>query len=91
MGKNKLKKLRTATYTAAVCKFRGGSECGTAQLSLSLFILFSYCSRYVAFVKLINLNDLLDDVTFPLLTKQRPRKCDMTEGQMDRMTDILTL
>ena len=36
------------------------SECGTAQLSLLLFVLFSWCS-----IKLIHLNDLLDDVTFP--------------------------
>ena len=37
------------------------SECGTAKLSLPLFVLFSCCSRYVAFVDLINLNDLLVD------------------------------
>ena len=43
------KKLREATYTAAVCRFREGtffcflfgSECGTAQFSLFLFPLFS--------------------------------------------------
>ena len=35
------------------------SECGTAKLSLSLFVLFSSCSWYVAFVELIHLNDLL--------------------------------
>ena len=42
------KKLGKATYTVAVCKFRGGhflvwfiSEGGTAQLSLSLFVLLS--------------------------------------------------
>ena len=40
------------------------SECSTAQLSLSLFVLFFCCNRYVAFVELINLNDLLDNVTF---------------------------
>ena len=35
------------------------SECGTGKLSLSLFVLFSCCSRYVAFFNLIHLNDLL--------------------------------
>ena len=35
------------------------SVCGTVKLSLSLFVLFSCCSCYVAFVKLIHLNDLL--------------------------------
>ena len=55
------------------------SKCVTAKLSLSLCVLFSWCSWYVAFVELIHLNDLLDDVTFPLLTNQRPRKCDKTE------------
>ena len=35
------------------------SECGTAKLSLPLFFLFSWCSRYVAFVEVINLNVLL--------------------------------
>ena len=46
-----IKKLREATHTAAVCKFRGGhffcfwfgSECGTAQFSLFWFPLFSCC------------------------------------------------
>ena len=43
---SQVKKLREATYTAAVCKFWGGhvffwfgSECGTAQFSLFLFPL----------------------------------------------------
>ena len=49
-------------------------ECGTAQLRLQLFFLFScyrrYChwggwaQRYVTFIELIHLNDLNDDVTF---------------------------
>jgi len=39
-----------------------------------------------AFVKLIHLNDLLDAVTFTLLTNQRPRKCDMTERKKERKT-----
>ena len=39
-------------------------ECRTALLSLSLFVLFSCCSRYVAFVKLIDLNGLLDNDSF---------------------------
>ena len=67
-----------------------GSECSTDQLSLSLFVLLSKCSRYVAFVELIHLNDLLDDVTFTLLTNQRPRKCDMTERHIERHFDIMT-
>ena len=33
-------------------------ECGTAQLSHLLIVLFSCCSRYVAFFELIHLNDL---------------------------------
>ena len=37
-------------------------------------------------MELIHLNDLLDDVTFTLLTNQRPRKCDRTERQKDRKT-----
>ena len=45
-----------------------------------------YISRYVAFVELIHLNDLLDDITFTLLTIQRPRKCDRTERQKDILT-----
>ena len=52
-GNITMKKLREATYTATVCKFRGGhffvcflfgSECSTAQFSLLLFPLFSCCS-----------------------------------------------
>ena len=50
------------------------SECGTAQLSLPLFVLCSCCSRYVVFVELIHLNDLLDNITFLLPTNQRPKK-----------------
>ena len=60
------------------------SECGTAQLSLLLCVLYFCSSRYVAFVELIDLNDLLDDVTFPLSTNQKPRKNLHTE---DRRTD----
>ena len=33
-------------------------ECGTAKLSLSLFVLFSFCG-YVPFIELIHLNYLL--------------------------------
>ena len=40
----------------------------------------------MAFLKLIHIDDLLDDVKFPLLTNQRSRKCDMTEGHLDIMT-----
>ena len=40
------------------------SKWGPAQFSLSLFVLYSGCSRYIAFVELIHLDDLLDDVTF---------------------------
>ena len=39
---------------------------------------------------LIHLNDLLDDVTFPLLTNQRLQKCDMTKELIDRHLDIMT-
>ena len=35
----------------------------------------------------MDLNDLLNDVTFLLLTNQRPRKCDRTERQKDRKTE----
>ena len=55
-------------------------ECGTAQFSLSLFVLFPRCSRYFAFVKLIHLNDFLDNVTFLFLTNQKPRKNIWTDG-----------
>ena len=57
------------------------SKCGTAKLSLPLFLLFSCCSRYVAFVKLIHFNFLLEDVTFPLSTNQKPRKNLQMDGQ----------
>ena len=57
------------------------SECGTAQLSLLLCVLYFCSSRYVAFVELINLNALLDDVTFPLSTNQKPRKNLHTDGR----------
>ena len=36
--------------------------------------LFSCCSRYVRFVELIHVNDLLDDETFIFSTNQRPAK-----------------
>ena len=64
-------------------------ECGTAQLSLLLCVLYFCSSRYVAFVELIDLNDLLDDVTFPLSTNQKPRKNLHTHTQTtdDRRTD----
>ena len=38
------------------------SEYGTAQFSHPLFVSISCCSRYVAFVELIHLNDLIDNV-----------------------------
>ena len=37
------------------------SACGTAKLSHPLFVLFSCCTRYVAFFELIHLNDLIDN------------------------------
>ena len=46
-------------------------EFGIAQLSLSLCVLFSCCSRYVAFIDVIHLDDLLDDVTFLFSTNQK--------------------
>ena len=60
------------------------SECGTAQLSLLLCVLYFCSSRYVAFVELINLNNLLDDVSFPLSSNQKPRKKLHMDG---RQTD----
>ena len=56
------------------------SECGPAQYSLLLLVFHSCCSRYVAFVELIHLEDLLDDVTFLFLTNQKPRKNLHTDG-----------
>ena len=50
------------------------SEGETAQPSLLLFAFFSCCSRYVTFVELIHLNDLLDNVAFLFSTNQRPAK-----------------
>ena len=63
------------------------SDCSIAQLSLSFFP----AAAYVHLIELINLNDLLDDVTFPLLANQRPRKCDMTYRQKEIVKNILTL
>ena len=64
------------------------SECGTAQLRLSFYFLFScynrYCHwvgwarQYVAFNKLIHLNDPPDDVTFIFSTLQRPSNYPQT-------------
>ena len=36
--------------------------------------LFSCCSRYINFVELIHVHDLLDDEIFIYLTNQRPAK-----------------
>ena len=77
----KTKELREATYTAAVCKFGGGghffvflfgSECGTAQLSLSLFPIV---------IDVDGLDNILPSwssststsMTMIFLTNQRPR------------------
>ena len=62
------------------------SECGTAQLTLSLFVLLSCCNRFVVFVELIHLNDLLDDVIFLFSANQKPRKNWHTDDRrtMDR-------
>ena len=67
---------------AAVCKFRGdifffGLVPSVAQLSsVQPFLIY--------------LNDLLDNVTCPLLTKQKPRKCDKNYRHMERHFDIMT-
>ena len=42
--------------------FLFSSECSTAQFSHLLFVSFSCCSRYVAFVELIHLSDHVDNV-----------------------------
>ena len=59
---------------------KGGAECGTTQLSLLLFVLFSYCSKYSAFVKLAHLDDVLDNVTFIFSTNQKPGKNLQTDN-----------
>ena len=46
---------------------------------LFFYILDLFYSIF--FVELIHLNDLLNDVTFPPLTNQMPRKCGMTYRQ----------
>ena len=53
---------------------RGLFECGTAQLSLLSFVLYSYCSKNVAFVMLIQLNDLLDNIILLFSIQRKPRK-----------------
>ena len=98
--KNALKKLRTATYTANACEFKDGqflvwfiSECGTAQLSLSLFFLFS-CATADIVIDVDGLDNILPSwssststsMMMIFLTNQRPRKCDMTEGQKEILT-----
>ena len=68
-------KLRRATYMAAVCKFRGGyffvglvpSVHSSAQHFINCLV-FLLQLILVAFVQLIHINDLLDNVTFQLLT-----------------------
>ena len=52
-----------------------------AQLSSA----FHYLSCFPAFVELIQLNDLLNDVTFLFFTNQKPEKNLQTDGQ--QMTD----
>ena len=64
-----------------ICLIQSKSECSIAQLRLSLFILFSCCSRYVAFVELIHLNDLNDNETFIFLTNQWRRHRHTTHTQ----------
>ena len=64
-----------SSVSVSVCLLvsaKANSKCGTAQLSLSLFVLFSCSSKYFSFIKLIHLSDLLNDVRFPLWTNQRP-------------------
>ena len=63
------------------------SECGKAQISLLLCVLYFWSSRYVPFVELIH---LLNDVMFQLSTNQKPRKNLHTDGRHTddgRMTD----
>ena len=72
---------RVNTTKTGIILISFNSECGTAQLSLLLCVLYFCSSRYVAFVELIDLNDLLDDVTFPLSTNQKPRKNLHTDGR----------
>ena len=54
------------------------------QRIFSAFYKLINYHQYVAFVVLIHLNDLLDDVTFPILTNQRLRKCKMTKGHIGK-------
>ena len=76
---------RANTTKTGIILISYNSEFGTAQLSLLLCVLYFCSSRYVAFVELIHLNDLLDDVTFPLSTNQKPRKNLQTDD--GRTTD----
>ena len=57
------------------------SEGCTTQLSHPLFVSFSGCNRYVAFVELIHLNDLNDNETFIFLTNQWRRHRHTTHTQ----------
>ena len=79
--------IKMKTYTATVCKFRGGGTFfgliyfrvwhSSAQ-SFLIRLVFPMQQIYIAFVELIHLNDLLNNVTSPLLTNKMPRKCDKT-------------
>ena len=69
------------------------NECGTAQLRLSLFFLFS-CATADIVIDVDGLDNILPSwssststsIRMIFLTNQRPRKCDMTEGRKDIMT-----
>ena len=69
------------------------SECGTAQLSLSLFFLFS-CATADIVIDVDGLDNILPSwssststsMTMIFLTNQRPRKSVMTEWHLDIMT-----
>ena len=69
------------------------SECGTAQVSLSLFLLFSCATADIVIdIEMDGLDNILPSwssststsMTMIFLTNQRPRKCDMTERHIER-------
>ena len=85
-----MEKLRKATNMAAVCKFRGdifwfGLFPSVAQLS-SAFPYLSCFPNAADMLPLSSSSTSMASSMMTLLTNQRPRHCDKTEGQKDILT-----
>ena len=96
--------MSTLTHDVTLLYCRSGqflvwfiSQCGTAQLRLSLFFLFS-CATADIVIDVDGLDNILPSwssstltsMTMIFSTNQRPRKCDMTERRKERHFDIMT-